>query len=54
MPNKKLKIKQQITADYICDEYDRIKKIKDKREREKQLEILKELTKNLGGYLAKE
>ena len=51
---KKLKIKQKITADYILDEYNRIKKIKDKEEREKELEALKVLAKNIGGYLAEE
>jgi len=52
--SKKLKIKQQITADYILNEYSRIKKIKDEKKREKELEALKILSKNIGGYLAED
>lgn len=50
---KKVTIKKEITVDYICDEYDRIKKIKDDAERAKELEALKVLSQNIGGYLAK-
>jgi len=50
MPEKR-KIKQRITADYILDEYERIKKIKSKKKRDEQLKILKVLTENMGEYI---
>lgn len=50
MPEKR-KIKQQITQDFILDEYERIKKIKSKKKRDEQLEVLKTLTENIGGYI---
>ena len=48
---KKVKIEQEITIDYILDQYNRIKKIKNKAEKDEELKALKELSKNLGGYL---
>tara|TARA_R100000808_G_scaffold6858_1_gene20217 strand:- start:33274 stop:33432 length:159 start_codon:yes stop_codon:yes gene_type:complete len=50
---KKVQVKEKITVDYICDEYDRIKKIKDEKERKKELDTLKILSQNIGGYLVK-
>lgn len=47
----KVRIGKEITVDMICDEYNRIKQIEDKKQREEELQVLKILSRNIGGYL---
>jgi len=50
---EKSKVEQKITTDYILDQYNRIKNIEDEKERKKELDTLKILSQNIGGYLVK-
>ena len=48
---EKGQIKTKITPDFILNQYEEIKKIKDPKKREERYETLKVLSENVGKYL---
>ena len=51
---EKKQIKEKITEEFILDQYEKIKKIEDPKEREAKLQTLKTFSQYIGHYLVSE